>query len=697
MLDRFTVSSLIKSAIALLAICLTILLGINAWNSWERLATTGRIQLVADASSNLFKAMHNLRSGRATTNRNLTEEAPLKPDIQVYLRTTREAELPAMRAAARAIEGLDFPDHQTVMPELNRLIKDFAALDEEAWDALSKPKSARRLFLGKEFMDNTTALLATLDKVSNRIATAVNHDDPVIDQMLAIKQLAWLMRNTAGDASLLISNGLTLGSVGPDFAQNFTRLSGGIESAWAALQMVAVGPALAPDLTAAIADTQTAYFDQAFIGVRNDLVSALAAGETPKMKANDWSPFSVQHMSSAVVVAERALDTARSHAAGQHSRAQHSLILQLVLLTSALALTAVAMVAVTRQVIQPLHAMRDAMLKVASGDLTVDTGYAQRHDEIGALANALETFKLQAMDKLRIEQQERERNVCARARQQVIEGHVAAFESQVQQTLDQLYDASNQMRETSADLSDVSNQTNSRVDVADRASGEASMSVESVASASQELSASIDHISRQASHAAGIASRAVERAQETDNTVQGLAKTAAGIGEVVSLINSIAAQTNLLALNATIEAARAGEAGRGFAVVASEVKSLANQTAKATVEISEQIADIQKVAGEAIAAIKGIGGIIGEVNEVATAIAASVREQGAATQEISCNTQYAAQSTRNVAENIVGVKADADAAAAAAQNVKHASETLEAQSLQLSSQVTKFLREIRAA
>jgi methyl-accepting chemotaxis protein len=223
------------------------------------------------------------------------------------------------------------------------------------------------------------------------------------------------------------------------------------------------------------------------------------------------------------------------------------------------------------------------------------------------------------------------------------------------------------------------------------------MSVESVASASEELSASINDISQQAAHAAGIASRAVSQARDTDSTVQGLAKSAGRIGEVVGLINTIAAQTNLLALNATIEAARAGEAGRGFAVVASEVKSLASQTAKATDEISEQIADIQKVANEAIDAIKGIGSIIGEANEVATAIAAAVQEQGAATQEITRSTQYAAQGTKNVSDNITGVRTDADASAAAAANVKHASETLETQSQQPGSQVTQFLGKIRAA
>ena len=697
MLDRFTVSSLIQSVIVLMAICMTAQLSVTAWNSRERLAMTGRILVVADASSNLFKAMHNLRSDRSTTNRNLTDEAPLSSDMQVYLRTTRDAELPAMRAAAGALAGFEFPDHQTLMPELNRLIQNFVALDAESWDALNKPKSARRPTLGKDFMDNTAALLETLDKVSSRIAAAVNHDDAMIDQMLTIKQLAWLMRNTAGEASLLISNGLTFGNIGPDFRQNFVRLAGGIETAWAAVKTAASGSDLPADLKAAMAAAQTAYFDKEFISVRDSLVNELANGEKPKMKANEWSPFSVKHMTSAVVVAERALDTARAYAEDQHARAKRSLILQLALLSAALALTIAAMIAVTRRIIRPLHAMRDAMLKVASGDLGVDTGYAQRRDEIGALANALETFKQQATDKRRIEEQERERNAGSAARQQAIEGYVGDFEGQVRRTLGQLNDASKEMRETSAGLSEVSSQTNSRVKVAEKASGEASMSVESVASASQELSASIDDISRQASHAAGIASRAVDRARATDNTVQGLAKTAAGIGEVVGLINSIAAQTNLLALNATIEAARAGEAGRGFAVVASEVKSLASQTAKATEEISEQIADIQKVATEAIEAIKGIGGIIGEVNEVATAIAAAVEEQGAATQEISRNTQYAAQGTRNVAENIAGVKTDADAASTAAHNVKHASQTLETQSVTLGNQVTEFLAKIRAA
>ena len=431
--------------------------------------------------------------------------------------------------------------------------------------------------------------------------------------------------------------------------------------------------------------------------MRDRLLAQIAAGEKPEINANQWTPVTVGRLGAAVTVAEAALDAAKDRAEHLYSAALRSLVMQLALLTGALVLALGAQMIVARRVIKPLHTMRDAMLKVAAGDLHVDTGYAARHDEIGALAGALETFKQQAADKVRIETQERERNAGATARQQAIESYVGEFESMVRQTLSQLGDASGQMRTTSAGLSTISRQTNERVQVAGKASSEASMSVETVAAASEELSASINDISQQAAHAAGIASRAVGQARDTDGTVQGLAQSAGRIGEVVGLINTIAAQTNLLALNATIEAARAGEAGRGFAVVASEVKSLASQTAKATEEISEQISDIQRVAGEAIDAIKGIGSIIGEVNEVATAIATAVQQQGAATQEITRSTQFAAQGTKNVSDNITGVKADADAAAAAAENVKQASQTLETQSQQLGNQVTDFLGKIRAA
>ncbi len=697
MLNRLTVSALLKTVILVTSFCVVVGFSLNAWDSWGRLQAASRIAVIADASANIFKAMHNLRTDRSTTNRLLNSDAPMDPDIEKYLRNIRDTEMPAMANALGLLGGLDFPQQQTLVPEFDRVFKTMTTLQKEFWEAMAKPKASRRPELAKEYMTTASAMLETLEKLSGTLAAAVNHQDATIDQLLAIKQIAWLLRNTAGEASLIVSTGLSSGKVTPETRLAYTKYSGGIDAAWGALELTASGMQLPQAISSAIAATKTAYFEPSYLALRDRLLNQIAAGEKTELNANQWTPVTVGRLGAAVAVAEGALDAAKDHAARLHSTAQRSLVTQLALLVGALALAFGAQMIVARRVIMPLHTMRDAMLKVAAGDLHVDTGYAARNDEIGALAGALETFKQQAADKVRIEAQERERNAGATARQQAIESYVGEFESTVRQTLGQLGDASGQMRTTSSGLSTISRQTNERVQVAEKASSEASMSVDTVAAASEQLSASINDISQQAAHAAGIASRAVGQARDTDGTVQGLAQSAGRIGEVVGLINTIAAQTNLLALNATIEAARAGEAGRGFAVVASEVKSLASQTAKATEEISEQIADIQKVAGEAIDAIKNIGGIIGEVNEVATAIAAAVQQQGAATQEITRSTQFAAQGTKNVSENINGVKADADAAAAAAEDVKQASQTLETQSQQLGNQVTQFLGKIRAA
>ncbi len=164
MLNRLTVSSLIKSVIVLMATCMTALLCVSAWNSWERLTMTSRISVVADASSSLFKAMHNLRSDRSTTSRSLNEDSALAPESRIICAPPAMPELPAMRSAAEVLASIEFPDQKTLLPELNRLIQAFTALEAELWDAISKPKAARRPALGKEFMDNTAALLEILEK-----------------------------------------------------------------------------------------------------------------------------------------------------------------------------------------------------------------------------------------------------------------------------------------------------------------------------------------------------------------------------------------------------------------------------------------------------------------------------------------------------------------------------------------------------
>src|ERR1700736_2458804 len=687
MFNRLTVSALLQAVILATAFCVIAGFSLNAWDSWGRLQATNRIALIADASANMFRAMDRLRSDRSTTNRLLNSDQAIDGETDKYLRGLRDSEMPAMTRALEVLPLIEFAQKQTLIPEFDRLFKVVTAEQKEFWDEMGKPKASRRLALGNEYMETETALLETLDKLSGALAAAVNHQDAMIDQLLATKQIAWLLRNTAGETSLLVSNGLAAGKVTPETQKAYTKLLGGIDIAWKALELTMAGMQLPPALSTAMAANKSAYFDPQYVALRDRLVNALATGEKPEMTANQWSPFTVERLAAAVGVADAALEAAKEYTAVQHSEALRSLVLQLVLLTGALALTFGAMTMVGRRVIKPLHNMRDAMLKVAGGDLTIDTGYTARRDEIGALAGALETFKQQATDKLRIEQQERERNAGAGSRQQAIDHYVGEFESMVRQSLQQLGDASGQMRTTSSGLSAVSQKTNERVQVAEKASSEASMSVETVAAASEELSASINDISQQAAHAAGIASRAVSQARDTDGTVQGLAKSAGRIGEVVGLINTIAAQTNLLALNATIEAARAGEAGRGFAVVASEPKSLASRTAKATEEISEQIAGMQSATRSSVEAIKEISSTISVISEISSVIAAAVEEQGTVTREIARSVQTAAQRSTAVASNIGDVSRGASETGSASSQVLSSAQMLSSDSTRLKAEV----------
>jgi methyl-accepting chemotaxis protein len=348
---------------------------------------------------------------------------------------------------------------------------------------------------------------------------------------------------------------------------------------------------------------------------------------------------------------------------------------------------------------RPIQSLTQSMRELASGNFSVVLPGLGRKDEIGDIAGAVEDFKVKAEEKARAEAEAKiqQDKVAAAQRKADMNRLADQFEAAVGEIVDTVSSASTELEASAKTLTSTAARGQEIATTVAAASEEASTNVQSVASATEELSSSITEISRQVQESARMASEAVGQARETTERVSELSKAATRIGDVVELINTIAGQTNLLALNATIEAARAGEAGRGFAVVASEVKALAEQTAKATGEIGQQISGIQSATQESVGAIKDISGTIEKLSEISSTIAAAVEEQGAATQEISRNVQQASQGTQQVSSNITDVQRGATETGSASSQVLSSAQLLSSDSNRLKLEVGKFLNSVRAA
>ena len=603
----------------------------------------------------------------------------------------------AMAKVAEVRASLPGPldDGEAVANSIDALKAKFTALREAIANALAAPADTHRAAGTKIVADNSVfnaAVTTLLDDQVRRLAAL----DGAAYRQASYANVAWMLRDIGGLNSSKYKSMVAAKRPATEAEKlDIARSNGQTEQILATLQELRKSPATPANVMEALGKMQSDFLDR-FGGELKLAREGMISGKYE----HDVDTFYAESqigLAAVITVRDAFYQNAEQGLEAAYASAYFSFLVALAGLIAVAAASCGLIVMIRRRILIPVIALTGRMSRLAAGDVAEEIPGAARSDEIGAMAAAVQVFKDNKIVADRLAAEKEAENDTKMRRASALDDLTRAFETKVGELVRGLSAASSVMETTAQSMSETAGATNRQAAVVASASQQTSGNVQTVASATEELSSSISEISRQVAQSTEIAGRAVENARRTGDTARSLAEGAQKIGDVVTLIQSIAEQTNLLALNATIEAARAGEAGRGFAVVASEVKSLAGQTAKATTEISEQIAAIQQTSDETVAAIRNVVDVIAEIDQIGTAIAAAIEEQGSATKEISRSIQEAARGTHEVNSNITGVQQAADDTGAASSRVLGAAEQLSSQSRDLADQVNRFLSEVRAA
>ncbi|WP_338690468.1 methyl-accepting chemotaxis protein [Bradyrhizobium sp. 26S5] len=499
-------------------------------------------------------------------------------------------------------------------------------------------------------------------------------------------------KERAGQERATVAGGIAAGRLEPQLYVRAVGLAAAQESFFSAFRAAA-----SREARELFSRTMSGGAIDTFNAMRKTVEQGGLAGDFKLLDGKSWFDAATVRIDMLKMVADGLAAELSRLMADKKEEATMSLGIIAGLMLLALLVGSLAVLAMASSITGPINTLASNMTRLAEGNLDLKVDSTDHGDEIGVMARAVRFFKESMIRSAELAAKDSEAVNQRAARAARVGELTNQFHDDIGAVIDAVISASSQLEATAALMNRSAGKTSEQAANVAEATQAASSNMQTVAAATEELSGSVGEIGRQVTQSAQIAQRAAADGRRTNETVQGLSAAAEKIGDVVKLISEIASQTNLLALNATIEAARAGDAGRGFAVVAAEVKTLAEQTAKATDDIRAQIGAIQATSGDVVTAIRCMTVTIDEINEIASSIASAVEEQGAATQEIARNVQHAAKGTGDISANIGAVTGAAEESGAAASQVLGASEELSRQSARMRNQVESFIGRIKAA
>jgi methyl-accepting chemotaxis protein len=648
------------------------------------------------AANNLIAGVYEILMERLATNNALLAEQPAGGDVLKEIDVRRSVAVKKIGAAFEDLSAQDFPAKAMLLGELKGAIDKANGYRAKADAAVKQAKGARDADTVKNLFVSLSELSATSQKVWAAVLSNTSRLDPELGRLSNIRILAWNLRDTAGFERSHIAQSISAKTPIPaDKLVAINEIRAQLATMWKLLG-ISLREKDHAGVMAGVQSAKDGYYAK-FQSLADEMRKVSAAGGAYPMSTQQWVDTTTPLLFTLLDIMYGAGQASETYTASLHDGAVVKLGLSLGLLLLGIVIAAGAIVFAYRTVARPIGDLAGVVGDLTANGKDVSVPHQARVDEIGQMARSLQSFRQGHLDMetFRIEQQ-RESGERAQRGEQL--GKLTAdFEQRIGGIVGTVTSAATELVSAAGTLSRTAESAQQMSGMVASASEEASSNVQSVASATEEMTSSVNEIARQVQESSRIASEAVSQAEKTDARINALSQAASRIGDVVKLITAIAEQTNLLALNATIEAARAGEAGRGFAVVAQEVKALAAQTAKATDEIGTQIAGMQTATAESVNAIKEIGGTIGRISEIASAIAAAVEEQSATTREIARNVQGASKGTAQVASNIGDVSKAAGETGSASSQVLASAQSLSREGNVLKGEVEAFLRSVRTA